>query len=110
MHKIILSVTAILGASAAAAGTYVESSGTNSYSPQPLTAKMWVDNGRFRMEMQQGQQVQIFKDQTIYTVFPAKKTYSKLDQAAMDAVMKKASDATNDLYALLPPEERKKME
>jgi hypothetical protein len=91
--------------SLAFAGTYVESVATNNFSPQPQAMKMWAGNGRFRMEMQKGQQVQIFKDQTFYTLNVANKSYTKLDKATLEAMTQKANES---LQALLPPGQRDK--
>jgi hypothetical protein len=110
MHKTILGFTALVATTAASAGTYVESAVTNSMTPQPTptAAKMWFDGSRFRLEMAQGKQVQIFKDRTIYSLDVGAKTYSKIDKASLDAMMQKAKKATDDLQALMPPEARKK--
>jgi Domain of unknown function (DUF4412) len=115
MNRATLGVALVSSAtlsSLALAGTYVESTVTQSMgaqasAPQPM--KMWFGGGKFRLEMQNAQQVQIFKDQTIYTLNVPKKSYSKLDKAAMDATLAQAKKATDDLYALLPPDQRAKM-
>jgi hypothetical protein len=95
----------------ATAGTYVESVATNHFSPQAQaqTMKMWTGNGRIRMEMQKGQQVQIFKDKTFYTLNVANKSYTRLDKAALDALTQQASETTKSIEALVPPEQRDKM-
>lgn len=96
--------------SLAGAGTYVESVATNHMTPQaqPQTMKLWAGNGRFRMEMQNGQMVQIFRDQAFYTLNAAGKSYTKLDKAGLDAMTNQANEATKNLEALLPPEEQAK--
>jgi hypothetical protein len=92
------------------AGTYVESVATNQLTPQaqPQAMKMWAGNGRFRLEMQGGKLVQIFRDQAFYTLNMAGNSYSKLDKAALDAMTQKANEANKSLEALLPPDQRKK--
>lgn len=109
VRNIALAAAVILPA-IASAGTYVESIAANHFSGQvqKQDMKMWAGNGRFRMESQNGQQVQIFKDKTIYVLNTGAKTYSKLDKAAMDAMNRKVSEARENLEALLPPEQRKK--
>jgi len=94
----------------ASAGTYVESVATNHMTPQaqPQAMKMWAGNGRFRMEIQGGQVVQIFRDQAFYTLNAAGKSYMKLDKAALDAMTQKANAANKDLEALLPPDQQAK--
>src|SRR5690349_7710357 len=106
----LIALTALALPAFAAAGTYVESVATNHYTPnaQPQSMKMWTRNGRFRMEMQKGAQVQIFKDQTFYSLNAANKSYTKLDKAAMEALSKQASEATKSLEALLPADQRGK--
>lgn len=106
----LITLTAVALPALASAGTYVESVATNHFSPQaqPQSMKMWTGNGRFRMEMQKGAQVQIFKDQTFYALNAANKSYTKLDKAAMDALTKQANDATKSLEALLPADQRGK--
>ena len=101
---------AVIFPAVAGAGTYVESTATNHFTPQAQTVnmKMWAGNGRFRMESHNGQQVQIFKDQAIYVLNAGAKTYSKMDKAAMDAMNRKVSEARENLEALLPPDQRKK--
>jgi hypothetical protein len=96
--------------SIAGAGTYVESVATNHLTPkaQPQAMKMWAGNGRFRMEMQGGQVVQIFRDQAFYTLNAAGKSYTKLDKAALDAMTQKANEANKSLEAMLPPDQQAK--
>ncbi|MET0535446.1 MAG: hypothetical protein ABW171_14610 [Steroidobacter sp.] len=92
------------------AGTYVESVATNHLSPQTQSQSMqlWVGTGRFRMEMQGGQAVQIFRDKAFYTLSPATRSYSKLDKAALERLMQQANEANKGLEAMLPPEQRGK--
>ena len=115
MNKILMSVGASVAMSAfspfASAATYVESVVTNQLTPQapPRTMKMWIDSGKFRLETQKGRQVQIFRDKAFYTLNTATKRYTKTDQASLDASLKKLDEATNKLYAQLPPEQRETM-
>jgi hypothetical protein len=108
--SLIALVAAATIPSLAAAGTYVESVATNHMTPQapPNTMKMYAGNGRFRMEMQNGQVVQIFRDQAFYTLNAAGKSYTKLDKAALDAMTQQANEATKSLEALLPPDQQAK--
>jgi len=93
----------------AAAGTYVESLATNHMTPQPTShvMKMWAGNGKFRMETQGGV-VQIYRDQAIYMLNTASKSYTKTDKASLEAATQKMNEATKNLEALLPPEQREK--
>jgi hypothetical protein len=115
MGKATFPAMAIVLASAlshvAFAGTYVESAVSDPLKTTATsqTTKMWFDGGRFRLEMRNGQQVQIFKDRTIYALTVPTKRYTKIDQATLDGATKKAEEATNKLYDLLPPEQRAKM-
>lgn len=106
----LIALAAIAIPSFAAAGTYWESLATNHLTPQaqPQAMKMWAGNGRFRMEMQGGQVVQIFRDQAFYTLNLAGKSYSKLDKAALDAMTQKMNEANKSLEALLPPDQQGK--
>lgn len=106
----LIALAAIAIPSFAGAGTYVESVATNHLTPQapPQAMKMWAGNGRFRMEMQGGQVVQIFRDQAFYTLNVAGKSYSKMDKAALDAMTQKANEANKSLEALLPPDQQGK--
>jgi hypothetical protein len=111
MNKMLLGIATCAASSLASAGTYVESVVTNHFAPQapPQPMKMWVDGaGKFRLETQKGEQVQIFRDKAFYTLNTATKRYTKTDQASLDAALKKASQATADLRALLPPDQRDK--
>jgi hypothetical protein len=106
---LIALAVAIAIPSLATAGTYTESLATNHMTPQAQshTMKLWTGNGKFRMEMQGGV-VQIFRDQAIYTLNPAGKSYSKTDKATLDAMTQQANEATKKLEELLPPEQRGK--
>lgn len=106
----LIALVAVAIPSFAGAGTYVESLATNHLTPQaqPQAMKMWAGNGRFRMEMQGGQVVQIFRDQAFYTLNVPAKSYSRMDKAALDAMTQKANEATKSLEAMLPPEQRGK--
>lgn len=111
MNRTLLSIAACAFSSLASAGTYVESVVTNHFTPQtpPQPMKMWVDGaGKFRLETQKGEQVQIFRDKAFYTLNTATKRYTKTDQASLDAAMKKASAAADELRSLLPPDQRDK--
>ena len=116
MSKVIFPAVALAVMSAlspaAFGGTYVESALSDplkSTAPSQTT-KMWFDSGRFRLETRNGQQVQIFKDRTIYVLTVPTKRYSEITQASLDGAAKQAEDATNKLYDLLPPEQRAKMQ
>jgi hypothetical protein len=108
--SLIATVAAAAIPSFAVAGTYVESVATNHLTPnaQPQTMKMWAGSGKFRLEMSGGQVVQIFRDQAFYTLSVAGKSYTKMDKAALDAMTQKANEATKNLEALLPPDQRGK--
>jgi hypothetical protein len=53
--------------------------------------------------------VQIFRDKAFYTLNTATKRYTKTDQASLNASLKKLDEATDKLYAQLPPAERERI-
>jgi hypothetical protein len=103
---IALTIAAAIPISAFA-GTYLESTAANKMSPQapPRAMKMWVGDGRVRIEMMDGQQVQIFKDKAFYMLNVAAKSYSKLDKASLEALTRKNNES---IQAMLPPDQRGK--
>ncbi|HEY8508118.1 MAG TPA: DUF4412 domain-containing protein [Steroidobacteraceae bacterium] len=113
MRTVLSCVSAILFSSAASAGVYLESAQRSFEADQekPQVQRMWFDGGRLRMES--GDEVMIFRNQTLYTIDRPEKTYVKIDRATMDRLGNRLADAQRQMQAQLanmPPEQRAMVE
>jgi uncharacterized protein YneF (UPF0154 family) len=113
MRTVVSCVCAVLFSSAAGAGVYMESTQRSFDGDQkkPEVQRMWFDGGRFRTES--GDEVMIFRNQTIYTLDRSDRTYVKIDRARMDQLGNKLADAQKQMQAQLanmPPEQRAMVE
>jgi hypothetical protein len=114
MRKFVL-LTTLLASATASAGVYIESSEVElgvKPPPTPGVSKIWFDGGRMRTNDGSGDGA-IYKDQKIYALDAARKSYTVVDKAGMDRVggqlaeMRKKMEAQ---MANMPPERRAMME
>ncbi|HEU4623403.1 MAG TPA: DUF4412 domain-containing protein [Steroidobacteraceae bacterium] len=98
------------------AGAYLETTTGDPATKQPRQVnKMWFDGGRMRTENgERGEgAVAIFKDQAMYVLDPANKSYRKIDKATVDQMAAKLAEARKQMQAAManmPPERRAMME
>jgi hypothetical protein len=98
------------------AGVYVERVVRNTETKvETPGVNMYIENGMARIEDLQGKRphVTIFKDEAVYVLEPAKKTYTVMDKAAVDKMSGQMGDAMQKMQAELanmPPEQRAMVE
>ncbi len=101
-------------AGAASAGVYLETTYSRPGEGSGAEVqRMWFDGGRFRSEQDGGAQAQIFRDQTLYALDPAKKQYMKVDRKMLDTAGSKLAEARklmDSQLGNLSPEQRRAME
>jgi hypothetical protein len=88
-------VAALLCSVHAAAGTYIEASRTDLRKPlrSPETQKMWFDDGSFRLEREQANAVEIFKNQTLFLIEPPHRRYAAFDESRLHGLARGADAA-----------------
>src|SRR5262249_23721007 len=113
MKRIAMFAGGLLAAHAVSAGVYVESVkrtiSTNISEPQQ---KMYVQNGAGRFVDPDGH-TSLIKNDTMYIIDDANKSYIVFDKATMQAVAKQlnaAMERAKEQLAKLPPEQREQME
>jgi hypothetical protein len=114
MRLFVLGIV-LLAASTASAGAYVEMAQKDfdDASAKPKTNKLWADGGKLRLDMEEGKNSVIFKNQTMYAIDHANKRVSVIDKQTMEQVgaqMKQAQAQMQDRLALMPPEQRAQVE
>jgi hypothetical protein len=113
MKRIVLIVSSLLAAQAASAGVYVEMVDHNiATGTTELKQKMYVQNGAGRFVDPDGK-TSLIKNDTLYIIDDAEKSYIVFDKATMQAVAQKLSaamDKMKEQMAKLPPEQRAQME
>ena len=117
MRRAALLLIANFAATATFAGAYLESADTSPDSPKDnaRVTKMWFDGGRMRTENGgKGEgAVAIFKNNAMYIIDPASKSYRILDKAALEQLSAQLAAARKKLEASManmPPEKRQAME
>ncbi len=104
-----------LSAANAYAGTYLESTRISLQDPKaaPQVAKIWVDGNRLRTQTDADGHYAIFKDDALYVVDPAKKSYMVLDRATLAQLSERMAGLRAQLQsrlAALPPDQRAQIE
>jgi hypothetical protein len=104
-----------LYAASAYAGTYLESTRISLQNPKtpPQVARLWVDGKRMRTQTEANGRYLIFKEDALYAVDPANKSYMVMDRAALAQLSGRVAEARTQLQsrlATLPPEQRAKIE
>jgi hypothetical protein len=111
MKRTFLVVLGALGAQAASAGVYVEMVDREN-GADTIAQKIYVQNGLGRFVDAQGHAT-LIKNNTMYIVDDADKSYVAFDKATMDQLAKKISaqmEKMKEQLAKLPPEQRAQME
>src|SRR5690348_6958767 len=113
MKRIALIASGLLAAQAASAGVYVEMFDHNiATGSSELKQKMYVQDGSGRFVDPDGK-TSLIKNDTMYIIDDAEKSYIVLDKATMQQVAQKlqtAMDKMKEQMAKLPPEQRAQME
>lgn len=102
-------------AAAAMAGTVMELTTREMKDPKakPTTQVIAIQDGRIRMEQAGHTEFTIFRDETVYHVDTADKTYTKIDRAQMEQLSGQLAGMRKQMeerMAQMPPEQRKMME
>lgn len=99
------------------AGAYLESAGSAGSGEQKMSqaTRMWFDGGRMRTESGgKGEgSIAIYKNNAMYVLDPASKSYRVLDKATLEKLAGQLAEARKKMQsslAGLPPEQRAKME
>lgn len=108
-------VALALFAASAHGGTYLETSRISLQNPKtpPPVAKLWVEGKRLRTQADADGRYAIFKEDALYVVDPAKKSYTVMDRAALAQLSERMAGLRAQLQsrlAALPPDQRAQIE
>ncbi|HSN70788.1 MAG TPA: hypothetical protein VLT59_04735, partial [Steroidobacteraceae bacterium] len=113
MHRILITVIATAFTTQATAGVVLETVERDpAAGTQAGTNVLRADDGRLRMERYEAGKliaVMLFKDDALYALDPAEKTYAVLDRETIDRVAKVVNPALKELQeqlARMSPEQR----
>ena len=111
----LLLVTVLLSSSTASAGAYLEMAqkDLDDAKAAPKINKLWADAGKLRLDMEEGKNSVIFKNETMYAVDHANKRVSVIDKTTMEHVgaqMKQAQAQMQERMAQMSPEQRAQVE
>ena len=113
--RALLLIALLLASSTASAGAYVEMAqkDLDDASAKPKTNKLWTDTGKLRLDMEEGKNSVIFKNETMYAVDHPNKRVSVIDKQTMEQVgaqMKQMQAQMQERMAQMPPEQRAQVE
>jgi Domain of unknown function (DUF4412) len=115
--RILAIVPLLIATSVAAAGTIMQWQEKDLTAPkaEPTSQTFLFQDGAFRMERKDDDtnRITLFRDQVMYQIDPAAKTYRKLDKAQADQLADKMGQMRKMMearMAQLPPEQRERME
>ncbi len=111
----LLIVTLLLASSRASAGAYIEMAqkDLDDGKAAPKTNKLWAESGKLRLDMDEGKNSVIFKNDTMYAVDHPNKRVSVIDKQTMEQVgtqMKQMQAQMQERMAQMPPEQRAQVE
>lgn len=114
MKLLVLSIT-LLASTTASAGAYVEMEQTelDGTKGPAKTNKLWADAGKLRLDMEQGKNSVIFKNDTMYAVDHTNKRVSVIDKQTMEQVgnqMKQVQAQMQERMKTMTPEQRAQVE
>lgn len=114
MRLLVLAIT-LLASATASAGAYVEMAqkDLDDAKAPAKTNKLWAEGGKLRLDMEQGKNSVIFKNDTMYAVDHTNKRVSVIDKQTMEQVgnqMKQVQAQMQERMAQMTPEQRAQVE